>query len=371
MTRRIRVGVVGCGLIAQVMHLPYLRELEDLYEIGAVCDLRPRTVEQVGERFGVERRLTRWEDVLAEPLDAVMVLTTGSHAPAAVGAARAGLHVFVEKPLAVSVQEGQEVLAAAREAGVTLMVGYMKRYDPAYERLFDELASFEDIRLVRTTTLESPWQPYVAHHPLVPWEPLPDEVTAELAADRDRRVRAALGDVDPMVGRVYHDILTMSMVHELNGIRGLLGEPDRVEFADLRPEGVVTVLSFGGARCVASWVHLPGMARYRQEWAFFSPDRRAYLVFPSPYLRNMPTRLLLEGGTPGTRSWRTVETASFEEAFKRELVEFHASVTSGREPRTSGLDGLRDIALCHAIATCFLEGSPRARPTAVTVDASP
>ena len=135
MVERIRVGVVGCGLVAQVMHLPYLRELSDRFEIAGVCDLSQVRVDAVGDAYGVARRTTDWHELITWPLDAVLILISGSHAPIASAAIAAGLHVFSEKPLALSVAEGRAVVEEARAAGVCLMVGYMKRYDPAYERL--------------------------------------------------------------------------------------------------------------------------------------------------------------------------------------------------------------------------------------------
>src|SRR4051794_30095281 len=163
----VRVGVIGCGLGAQVMHLPYLRELSDRFEIGGVCDLSPGTLHAVGDRFGVERRFTRFQDLLDEPLDAVMVLSSGSHAQPAIAPAERGLHVFVEKPMCLSVREGRSMIEAARTAGVVLMVGYMKRYDPAFERLQQLWPELGEVRLARVTTLESPGPPYVAHVPIV------------------------------------------------------------------------------------------------------------------------------------------------------------------------------------------------------------
>jgi predicted dehydrogenase len=99
------------------------------------------------------------------------------------------------------------------------------------------------------------------------------------------------------------------------------------------------------------WVNLmDGVAQYQQAFSFFSPQQRATLVFPSPFLRNMPTELVLEGGSTETsRSWRTVETVSYESAFKRELLEFYACVDEDREPRTTAEEAVRDVALCQAI----------------------
>jgi len=65
------------------MHLHYLRELRDRFEIAAICDLSPTVLAGVGQEYGVDRRFTDWERLLAEPLDAVMVATSGSHAPIA------------------------------------------------------------------------------------------------------------------------------------------------------------------------------------------------------------------------------------------------------------------------------------------------
>jgi predicted dehydrogenase len=352
---RIRVGIVGCGLIAQVMHLPHLRELTNLYEVAAVCDLSSGLAQRVAADYGIAQHFQNWQDMLSGAhLDAVLLLSSGSHAPAAIAACQAGLHVFTEKPMSLSSIEGQAMVDAASAAGKHLMVGYMKRYDPAYVRLEDELASRDDIRLIRVTTLESAIEPYVAHLPLHRGVGVPHAVLAQMRADDERRVDQALGQVSPEARHAFRWILLDSLVHELNALRGVLGEPDAVEYAALSPRNVTLVLTFDAVQCVLSWVDLPGIARYQQEFAFYSPQRRLTLTFPSPFLRNMPTELTLDGGDVGTpRSWRTVETASYEEAFKRELIEFHSSLTQDREPKTSGLDGLNDVKLCEAIVAAY------------------
>ena len=110
----IRVGMVGCGLIAQVMHLPYLNELEERFEVTALCDLSETVAAGCARGYGVARVHTRWPDLLSEDLDAVMVLTSGDHAPIAIAAARAGIHVFAEKPMALSARDGAVMIDAAR-----------------------------------------------------------------------------------------------------------------------------------------------------------------------------------------------------------------------------------------------------------------
>jgi predicted dehydrogenase len=330
--------------VAQVMHLHYLRELRDRFEVRALCDISPGTLEFAGTFHPEARRLADWRDLVAEDLDAVLVLTPGSHAPVAVTAAEAGRHVFVEKPMCLGVDEGRPMLAAAEKSGVVLMVGYMKRYDPAYEALADWLPALrEEIRLARITTLESPLEPYVAHYPLHKGDDADPALLAELAADDERRITAAIGTDDPVLRQAYRSLLLDSAVHELNGVRGLLGNPDELLFADVwgEPHGFTATFSFGPTESVFVWVDLPGIAAYEQDWSFYAPSERASLVFPSPFLRNAPTKLVLASGE--------APVGSFEEAFKRELVEFHTCIVEGREPKTDGADGLADVALCQAI----------------------
>jgi predicted dehydrogenase len=348
---RLRVGIIGCGLIAQVMHLHYLRELSDFYEIAAVCDLSRTVVDRVGEPYGVDRRFTDWTALLEEPLDAVLVLTAGSHEPMAVAAARAGRHVFIEKPIALSEAEGKAIIAAGEKSGVRLMVGYMKRYDLAVERLTEELRELRPLRFARSTTAEYPLKWYVAHYPVVRGTDIDAKTVTALREEDEARVTAAIQVTDPVLRYAYRHSLLDSMIHDINLMRGLLGEPKRLRFANVEQEEISVFLEFPQTAAAMHWVNLmDGVARYQQEFSFFSPERRASLVFPSPFLRSAPVELVLEGGSQeSSRSWRTVETVSFESAFKRELVEFYACIREDREPRTTAEDAVRDVALCQAI----------------------
>jgi predicted dehydrogenase len=347
------------------MHLHYLRELSDRFDIAALCDLSRTVVDRLGDAYGVARRFTDWTALLQEPLDAVMVLTSGSHEPIAVAAAEAGRHVFIEKPIALSEQEGQSIVRAGQKAGVRLMVGYMKRYDPAVERMAEELRSFTQMRFARSTTAEYPLKWYVAHYPMVRANDIDKKTLEALQADDEERVTAAIETTDPVLRYAYRHSLLDSMIHDINLMRGLLGEPKRLDFASVAQAGVSLFLQFPQSAGAMHWVNLTdGVARYQQEFAFFSPERRASLLFPSPFLRSAPTELVLEGGSiDSARSWRTVETVSYEEAFKRELVEFHVCVTQDREPKTTAVDAVRDVALCQAAISLHLAGQAAGRPS--------
>jgi predicted dehydrogenase len=361
------VGVVGAGLIAQVMHLHYLRELSDRFEISVICDIAPENAAASAERYGVPKVCTDWRELLQEPIDAILVLTAGSHAPMAIEAARAGLHVLVEKPMCFSTTEAAAMVQAADGAGVTLMVAYNKRYDPAYLRFQDEAKSLTDARFLRVTTLESPFQPYVSHYPLAPVGRPPEVVLARLRAEAAASISAAIGDADESLRRAYHSVLLDTLVHELNAVRGLLGEPDRLDYVDLREGSLSVMLRFGELPVAIHWIDLPGIASYKMEFALYAPARRVTLSFPSPFLRSEPALLEIEAGEPGTaRSSISREITSYESAFKRELIAFHDAVVRGIPPLTSGADAMRDIALCQAIIKCHQTSRPIDHPTGAT-----
>ena len=268
--------------------------------------------------------------------------------------------------MALCAADARRMVKAAAQAGVRLMVGTMKRYDPAYERLIELLPDPRDVRLVRSTTLESPFEPYVEHYSLITGGGVPPEVLAPLRAHDEQIVTDTLPGADENTRHCYRWILLDSLVHECSVLRGVLGEPTEVLSATLAPQLVSADVRFGSIPCHISWVDLPGIARYREEIAFYAPDRRLTLELPSPFLRSMPSHLIVEGGVPGTAlNWSNDEVPGYDEAFRRELIEFSECIRTGREARTSGADAVGDQVMLEMIARAHRQGPPgelRPRP---------
>src|SRR5918994_6932066 len=164
---RLRAGVIGCGAIAQMMHLPYLRELNDRFELSALCDVDGGTLEQVADHYGVAARHQNVDGLLAEPLDVVLILSSGDHTEPVISALESGRHVFVEKPLAYTLEETDQILESARRAGRVLMVGMMKQYDPGYRRGTAAVHELQDLRFVDARTLQPDNELYMSHHQIL------------------------------------------------------------------------------------------------------------------------------------------------------------------------------------------------------------
>jgi predicted dehydrogenase len=348
---RIRVGVVGCGLIAQAMHLPHLRELHERFELVALCDVSPGTLNHVADAYGVSRRHADHRDLLREALDAVLVLSAGSHAPVVLDALRAGKHVLTEKPMCYTLREAEEILAAERAAGTVCMVAYMKRYDPAFRYAQPLIQGLADLQAIRIEILEPSEASQIAHHDIRRIPDVPADTRARFRAEQDALVREVIGDFTPVERQVFTENLLGTLVHHIDLLRALSGDPDEVLFTDVWAGGdsLVTCLRYAsGVRALVSLHYLWDLPRFEETVAYYAKAGQVRLVFPSPFFRNMPTAVVVEAMEDGRPIAKHV-TASMQEAFKEELLHFAECVRTGARPLTTVEEARGDVALLHRV----------------------
>lgn len=366
-SQRLKVGVIGCGGIAQMMHLPHLRELHDRFEVVGLADVNSIVLDAVGDYYGIARRFTDYRALLATDIDAVMILTSGSHAGPVIAAARAGKHIFAEKPLCYTSRELEEITEAVRTSGVCLMVGYMKRYDPAYryaQRLVKDLAN---LRYIRVTVLHPASELYYQHHVFHPPLPAGPVSTSELgqrmiaffaSGPEASLIEEVLGPDAPPIQRTALSLMLGSLCHDVNALRGLIGEQLDVAHVEVWNQGLgmsAMLRCAQDVRATLTWTYLSDLRHYEEEIACYADAARVRIVFPSPFLRNYPTRVFVEGSEPlpdrpESAAWEKEVTVSYHEAFKEELLHFHDCVVHGRTPITDLTDSRGDLTLIHAMA---------------------
>ena len=357
MTAPLRIGVVGLGAVAQAVHLPLLAKHPELFRTTAVCDLSASARDALGDRFAVPagRRYASADDLLAAGgLNAVAILTSGSHGELAAAAARAGLAVFCEKPLAYTLAEVDELA----ELEPRLALGYMKVYDPAVERARALLADRPPARSVEVTVLHPPSAPQLAHAALLP-------PAGDVAADALERLRAdelelaerALGPVPAELAWLYTEVLLGSVVHDLAVIRYLLDEPVSFDHGDTWPDGetpssvALEGRLAGGARVSIRWHYLERYPAYREEVRVHDEQGTVALTFPAPYLLHAPTRLEVVDGDEGAE--RAVCFQSTVEAFEREWLAFASLALDGTAPRAGIAEGRADLVACQGAAAAL------------------
>jgi predicted dehydrogenase len=123
MAEKVKVGVVGCGVVATAYYLPYLMKM-DTVDLVAVCDLYRTRTEACMRLFGAKAQYLDYDSMIESAgLDAVFILTApGTHVPFALKAIEQGIHVLIQKPMATQMDDARTIAEAVRRAGVVALI---------------------------------------------------------------------------------------------------------------------------------------------------------------------------------------------------------------------------------------------------------
>ncbi|MCR6032122.1 gfo/Idh/MocA family oxidoreductase [Nocardioides sp. zg-579] len=344
---RLRVGVVGLGEVAQVIHLPVLESLPDRFELAAVCDISPGLVKRVGERHRAPRGYTDVHEMIrAGGLDCVLVLNSDEfHAECTIAALDAGLDVLVEKPMCLSPREAEEIIAARDRSGRTVMVAYMRRFAPAFTEAVQRLPELGEVRYARVHDVIGENRLIVDQTAHVDRpDDVPQEAVEEKWARRSALVKEALGEVPQELEWTYGLLCGLGS-HDLSALRELLGSPRSVSAARMwRSGGYVVALLDYGDFVVTYETGVDEQLRYDTYIEVYGATGTMRVQYDTPYVRHFPTTLQLEL-TAGDSYERSVRRPHLKDPYTYELEYFHDVVTTGVRPKTSPEDFVQDMAL--------------------------
>jgi predicted dehydrogenase len=335
--RQIRYAVVGLGHIAQVAVLPAFGNARRNSKLAALVSGDPLKRTQLSEKYGIESAWSYEQyDECLKSVDAVYIaLPNNLHCEYAVRAARAGVHVLVEKPMAVTEAECERMIGAARDARVKLMVAY---------RLHFERANLEAGEVARSGRIGEPR--------------LFNSTFCTPVVPGNIRVRRAAG------GGVLYDI----GIYCINAARALFGdEPTEVRAAsagtlDEVEEAVSAMLRFSHDR-VASFTASFGTAKV-SEYRLAGTKGDLAVEPAYEYARPLKHRLTIDGETRERRFAK-------RDQFAPELLYFSDCVLQNGTPEPGGDEGLADVRVIRALYRSAETGQPvalepfakRARPS--------
>ncbi len=120
---KVKVGVVGCGVVASAYYLPYLMNM-DTVELVAVCDRFETRTQACARLFGAKQQYLDYDEMIERAdIEAVFILTApGTHVPFTLKALEAGKHILLQKPMATNLADAQKIAAAVRRAGVKAVI---------------------------------------------------------------------------------------------------------------------------------------------------------------------------------------------------------------------------------------------------------
>ena len=328
----VRTAVVGCGYWGANL----LRTFAALSDLRVACDLSAAVREKVRRQYGAVRVTGSYRSVLDDPQVQGVVLATPAplHADMAVQALEAGKHVFVEKPLALSVADAERVARSADEAGRILMVGHLLEYHPAVEHIKNMIGQGElgevyyaysqRLNLGKLRSDENAlWS--LAPHDISMLLYLLDEEPEEVSASGQGFLQADIEDVVFITlrfpsGRVAHVHVSWLDPHKERRLT-VVGSRKMVVFNDMDPREKVRVFDKGLDRRASDPAAPP-------EPVLFAP-RDGDIVSPR---------------------------IAGQEPLAIECAEFLRSLTTGRPPRSDARDGLRVVRVLERAQAALTAG---------------
>lgn len=357
---RLRIGVVGCGSIAQIAHLPNLRFLRDLFEVVGVADASPEVAQWTGARCQVAA-FEDHEALIEAGAQALLVATPhAGHADAIRDAIERGVHLLVEKPLCVASRDAEAVATLAEQSGVVVQVGYMKRHDDSFAALCAALEAdgggLLGVHALTTEgadlhrTFQPPGMPEAAD--------VSSAKRAEWAVAECCQMQRAIGSQDPEEMAVYRGLFLADLVHDLNLANAVLALVNEGPVSDHRAQwwssgraGTLGFTTAAGVRCGIEYVEVPGAVEYEEQLVIVTDRAVHRLRFPAPYLHCAPT--VYEHRSQREHGIVCRMFHSAREPFVTELERFHATITDGEPCITPAREAIADLL---TLERCFEEG---------------
>jgi predicted dehydrogenase len=347
----LQVGIVGCGEVTQLMHLPSLLQLNDKFQVTALCDVSPKVLEGVGSIWNVAKRFRDYHE-LVEQADVGVVLIANPnpyHAEVALAAIAAGKHVLIEKPMCISLKEADAIIAAAsQQPQVTVQVGYMRRYAPAFVEACRLVPGVGAIRLARVHDVLG-WNSLFIKDTSrsVRGDDMPADVIAQGQRMQDERIAEAIGEVPPELCSAYSLMLGLSS-HDLSAMRELLGMPRKVLCATQRQGGsyLSATFDYGGYVCQFE-TGIDNIPRFDAHLEVYGEEQVLRVQYDTPYVRNLPIRLFTTEANGRGGVVERAEHPAWGDAFVAEWRAFYENVIEQRVPKTSSADFRQDLELFH------------------------
>ena len=354
---KVRIGFVGCGMMGQAVHLINFVSLPNC-EVVALSELRERVGKQVAAKFGIPAFYTSFEEMLEqESVDAVVMILHYSQNPElAPTVLQSGKPLYLEKPIALSVADAQEIARAAAANGTDAMVAYHKRYDPGVEKakaLIDEFRASGALGAIVGARVWNHHGDWTVGYPLKQIIDDPDEPKPPLGKTRSQGAPEWIEDRL----RSYFEGMVGNLCHDVNLMRFLIGDPQAVSHAAVRPVGMihnppgVTVFDYGEFDCA-----LETGAVNTEEWdeGLRVNFERGYVeVRVVPPLLRAPSRVWVQEAGKGTTEL-PVEPGW---AFTREAAQFVECVASATPFRSSAADSAMDLRVFEALFRSLQEGT--------------
>jgi predicted dehydrogenase len=358
MTQRIRIGIIGCGEVTQINHLPSLNFLEKFFEITALSDVSASVLEAVGNSHHVKNRFLEYRDLLASPdVDAVLITTPHAyHSEQTLAALEHGKHVLVEKPMAMTLEDADAIIAAQQRTGLIVQVGYMRRYASAFEQAVARVKKLEGIRMARVHAVIGQNSFFIqSNSNVIRGSDVPAQVIEKGKHLYQRKLQQAIGEASRELEMTY-ELMIGLCTHDLSAMRELIGIPKKVLYATQRHNGSYIGAAFDYGDFVCHFeTTIDQIPRFDSRLEVYSDTQMLHVQYNTPYVRHLTTRLEITSTAPDNSVHLETIQPAFEDNFTREWRAFYQNLTTGSVPKTNPSDYRHDLELFAEMIECIRE----------------
>lgn len=347
--RAIKLGIIGLGEIAQLAHFPALETMPEKFEIVAVCDVSDGLVNYIGKKYGVDKLYTdAFKMIETGEIEAVLNLNGLYSADCAVAAARKGIHVLMEKPMAIAFSQADAIIKAKEDAGVRVMVGYMRRYAPAFVQAVDEVKKLEKINYVKIRDIIGQNEFFSKQSIKVRrFNDIPDKFKNDMTEKRARLINEAIGEYPKEIHGVYGLLAGLSS-HSTSAMREIIGMPKSVVSAVYWNNTFLNVVfEYDGFYTVYE-MGIDNQRRFDASIEVYGDNKTIKVQYNTPYIRSLPTQLII-GETEGEVYSEKVIRNTYRDPFSFQLDSFYNSIITGTEPKTRPEDARKDLEIFQMI----------------------
>ncbi|KAH8803664.1 hypothetical protein F5884DRAFT_824453 [Xylogone sp. PMI_703] len=356
----IRVGIIGCGEISQVSHIPALGYMSDLFKITYLCDISKQALEYCKNKVigGIPPTTTNPEELSgSSEVDVVFVLSASEfHTIHVLTALKHDKYVFVEKPMCFTYRDADLIISAEQQSKGKVMVGYMRRYATAFIDAVKEIGGLDKILYARVRDIIGPNSRYVSQSGTFPkkftdftTQNIEEQKAAKEDIYRQAFVQEYGGISDTPQTRKMFDILAGLGSHDLSAMREALGMPTSVLGASLGYPMWSALLQYPGFSVIYESGN-DDVPRFDAHIEVYSMKKVVRVQYDSPYVKGLPTTMhIQENDNNGYKE--TMVRKTYEDNYTLEFKELHAWMTEGKEIKTTPQDARKDLDIFKMIMT--------------------
>ncbi|KAJ6051233.1 hypothetical protein N7499_010596 [Penicillium canescens] len=373
MTNKIlRVGVIGCGEITQVAHIPTLGFLSDYFQITYLCDVSENALQHCRNKVigGLPKTTCKAEELCASTdVDIVMIANSDAfHVPHALLGLKHDKIVFIEKPMALSLKDADDIIQLEKQSTGKVMIGYMRRYAAGFLDAIKEIGSLDQIQYARVRDVVGPNSSFVGQSGTFPkvFSDYKPEDSKDLASRTDQFLQQALTKelgipVGPDTATQWRHLGSLGS-HDLSAMREALGMPTGVLGASLctaqGPQFWSALFQYPSF-AVSYESGIDEVPRFDASIEVFGKQKTVKVCFDSPYVKGLPTTMYIREKLEDGSFRESMTRKTYEDAYTLEMKELYEFVVNGKPAKTTSEDAKKDLEVFGMIMKAGLEGQAR------------